>query len=436
MVAQEMPRAGISQVQLTGLLALSLIGVVLAPNVATGLVGFAFWLFVVSRAVNWREAVVAALVLACVLASSRESGLQYWKTLRLVPAALAGLEALRIFRRADQAFKRRQIGWLATIVLCTGLPALLSEDAQSGLFETALLGILWVVLMILGTHRSPEDGRHRGVMLLTLGIAVLAASVVVSIMKPEVAFLNARWRGVFGNPNELSHWWLFLFLLALFQFQNNRRMTMVWLGVTAVVYLFSGTRGALLGASLAWFGSVGKTLFDAKGGAGIMVVGLMAVAGLFVLTPSQTGSPLLEVLPDQLARSETLETGGGRTIAWAHAWEEVKSEPWFGRGGGYEERYFSSRYSFFAMQNHQGLSHNSWLAFGMNYGIPGALVLIFSALLRLNVIHKASRWVFLPAALVSLTVEGWLTAPLSAISPLLFLVGGHLGHALSRGEED
>ena len=148
---------------------------------------------------------MAALVLACVLASTRESGLQYWKTLRLVPAALAGLEALRILRREDRAFKRRQIGWLVTIVLCTGLPALLSEDARSGLFETALLGIIWVVLMILGTHQGSEGERHRGEMLLTLGIVVLAASVAVSILKPEVAFLNARWRGIFGNPNELSH---------------------------------------------------------------------------------------------------------------------------------------------------------------------------------------------------------------------------------------
>ena len=72
----------------------------------------------------------------------------------------------------------------------------------------------------------------------------------------------------------------------------------------------------------------------------------------------------------------------------------------------------------------------------MNYGIPGAVVLIFSLLLRLNVTHKASRWVFLPACLVSLTVEGWLTAPLSAISPLLFLVGGNIGRSLSNDEED
>ena len=162
MASKEMPGFGISQVQFVGLLALSLIGVVVVPSLATGLFGFAFWLFVVSRHFNWREAVVAALVLTCALASTRDPGLQYWKTLRLIPAALLGLEALRILRREDQAFKRRQIGWLVTIVLSTGLPALLSENAKSGLFETALLGIVWVVMMILSTHRNSESQRQRG----------------------------------------------------------------------------------------------------------------------------------------------------------------------------------------------------------------------------------------------------------------------------------
>ena len=58
MALKEMPAFGISQVQILGLLTISLIAVVVVPNVATGLLGLGLWLFLVSRLANWREAVV------------------------------------------------------------------------------------------------------------------------------------------------------------------------------------------------------------------------------------------------------------------------------------------------------------------------------------------------------------------------------------------
>ena len=76
------------------------------------------------------------------------------------------------------------------------------------------------------------------------------------------------------------------------------------------------------------------------------------------------------------------------------------------------------------MQNHQGLSHNSWLAFAMNYGVPAALVLIFSLLMRLGMFRQRAVVILLPACVISMTVEGWLTAPLNALSPVMFLVAG------------
>ena len=78
------------------------------------------------------------------------------------------------------------------------------------------------------------------------------------------------------------------------------------------------------------------------------------------------------------------------------------------------------------MQNHQGLSHNSWLAFAMNYGIPATLLLFFVLLSRLGLTNRNVLFVGLLPFLVSFSVEGWLTAPMSASSPILFFVGGIL----------
>jgi len=424
MALKEMPNPGISQVQIVGLLTLSLIAVVVVPNLATGLLGFGFWLLLVSRLANWREAVVVSLVLACVLASSREPGLQYWKTLRLFPAGLAGVEAMRILRSETQAFRRRQLGWLVTIVLCTGIPALLSENARAGLFETTLLGSVWVILMIVGTRPSVAGESNRGVWLMRVGMAVLLASVAITVLQSQVAWLSGRWRGILGNPNELSHWWLFIFVLVMMTVQMGRRQRVMWLGLTAALFLMSGTRGALLAALLAWVGTLLAPTTGIIKLSGIPVLAVLGVLGIVFMGDHQEDGSMASLFPEQIIRLETIETAGGRTVAWSHALEEIKSEPWFGQGGGYEERYFSSRYSFFAIQNHQGLSHNSWLAFAMNYGVPAALALIFSLLIRLGMFRQRAVLILLPACVMSMTVEGWLTAPLNALSPMMFLVAG------------
>ena len=424
MALKEMPNPGISQVQIVGLLTLFLIVVVVVPNLATGLLGFGFWLLLVSRLANWREAVVVSLVLACVLASSREPGLQYWKTLRLLPAGLAGVEAMRILRSETQAFRRRQLGWLVTIVLCTGIPALLSENARAGLFETTVLGSVWVILMIVGTRPSVDGESNRGVWLMRLGMAVVLASIAVTLIKPDVVWLNGRWRGILGNPNELSHWWLFIFVLVMMTVQMGRRQSVKWLGLTAALFLITGTRGALLAALFAWAGMLVVSTSGTLKRVGVFVAAALGVLGMLFIGEDHEDDSLVAFLPEQIIRSETIETAGGRTVAWSHALEEIKSEPWFGQGGGYEERYFSSRYSFFAMQNHQGLSHNSWLAFAMNYGVPAALALIFSLLIRLGMFRQRAVLILLPACVISMTVEGWLTAPLNALSPMMFLVAG------------
>ena len=424
MASKEMPGFGISQVQFVGLFTISLVAIVVVPNMATGLLGFCFWLFLVSRLANWREAVVVSLVLACVLASSREPGLQYWKTLRLLPAALAGVEAIRILRSETQAFRRRQLGWLVTILLCTGIPALLSENARAGLFETTLLGSVWVILMIVGTRPSVAREANRGSWLMRVGMAVVLASVAVTVLQPNVVWLNGRWRGIFGNPNELSHWWLFIFVLVMMTVDMGRRQRVMWLGLTAVLFLMSGTRGALFAALLAWAGTLLAETSGTVKQVGLPVVAALGLLGIFFFGQDQEDGVIASLLPEQIVRAETIQTAGGRTVAWSHALEEIKLEPWFGQGGGYEERYFSSRHSFFAMQNHQGLSHNSWLAFAMNYGVPAALVLIFTLMMRLGMFKRRAALIVLPACLVSMTVEGWLTAPLSALSPMMFLVAG------------
>ncbi|MGB1481592.1 MAG: hypothetical protein ACPG66_09500, partial [Flavobacteriales bacterium] len=69
------------------------------------------------------------------------------------------------------------------------------------------------------------------------------------------------------------------------------------------------------------------------------------------------------------------------------------------------------------------------LAFAMDFGLLSSLCLVISLFSILG-LFKGDLWLFaVPALLFSVTVEGWLTAPMSACSPAMFFVAGLLGSA-------
>lgn len=410
-----------------------LLGMFLVPNAAAGIVLSSVMLSLWKRKAGWREAVVAMFVVACVLASSRSGGMQYWKQLRLVFAALVFVEALRAFREMSLMARRSSMGFVLMVVLCTGIPAVFSDYVAEGLEETVLLATMWWAMLVLGRIHHQGEATQRFNTLIKVGLLVAMVSVLVRFWNFELGHLNGRFRGVFGNPNEFSHWWLGIVVLGLLSSERLKNVrTLCLLFITLLFYYWSGTRGALVAFVLSlggWF-----LLHVPQSFASQMMKVLLAGAGVLAMTAVST-DVLLDVLPDRLVRQESLDEGGGRLLAWEHACQQIKEHPWVGAGGGAEERYFQENYSFFALQNHQGLSHNSWLAFAMNFGIPATLVLFFMLLWRLGLLQ---RGLFIMGALpliFSFTVEGWLTAPMSASSPMLFFAGGLLASVMEANKE-
>ena len=52
-------------------------------------------------------------------------------------------------------------------------------------------------------------------------------------------------------------------------------------------------------------------------------------------------------------------------------------EPWFGQGGGYEQRYFKTRYTFSPAKTMGGVFAQQLDSLAMNYGIPGGTLRLF-----------------------------------------------------------
>lgn len=398
-----------------------LTGILVFQNVAFGGILSLFMYFLWQKQCSRREAVVALFVFACVLASSREGGLQYWKIWRLFFALLVVLEAVRVFRTMAQMNRRKSLGFALLVVLCTGVPALLSDHVAEGLEEMVLLTSMWWAMSVLAVSDSSESSTARFSTLVHAGMVVVLVSALGSIFSFDITHLNGRFRGVFGNPNEFSHWWLTLFVMGMVASKKmTSPRTMLLLLATGALFLWSGTRGAMIAAILflmGWFLQGRGSSISSR-----MSKVLLVAVGMFALAAVSKES-LLGFLPERVIRIDTLGEGGGRLLAWEHAVDQIEEQPWFGEGGGAEERFFRENYSFFSAQNHQGFSHNSWLAFAMNFGIPATLLLILSLLSRLGLLQRRLLLIGLLPLVCSFTVEGWLTAPMSASSPMLFFVG-------------
>ena len=116
--------------------------------------------------------------------------------------------------------------------------------------------------------------------LVHVGLMVLLVSVVGRFGAYEMCHLNGRFRGVFGNPNEFSHWWMSLFVLGLLPRGTSTIAELALIALTAVLFFWSGTRGAILACLLSlvgwWIQSTASSMVRPTTKA------LVVVAGLFL----------------------------------------------------------------------------------------------------------------------------------------------------------
>ena len=70
-------------------------------------------------------------------------------------------------------------------------------------------------------------------------------------------------------------------------------------------------------------------------------------------------------------RIETLETGSGRNVAWAFAWQNIQDNFFLGKGFAYDEALFSKYEQELSVLGHQGNVHNSYLTLWLNTGVIG-----------------------------------------------------------------
>ena len=418
-------------VLLTGALAAVMLVTTVAlpgPAMVTGLAAIYYLL---QRHVPPQEALLGTFLFATALASTRMGSNQFMQPLRFPLLALLLLAGLKRFRTWRPEERSAHWLWGLFLLVAVLLPTLINSGWQRPDVQIALLPAGWFIYGTISFHLSEAERTDRFRMFAVLVPAIFLSMVVFGRLLPGQAQLVGRFRGWFGNPNEMSHWWLAATaVLAALTLRMQRRDLLVVLGLaTLYLYLRSGSRAPLGGASIIF---AGAWLASRQTPRWLRLFAFLGAGALLFVLPLLSVEQLSTFLPESVVRSETLEDGGGRLVAWRFGWEQLQERFWWGGGAGFEEFIYYKYQEILSMLGHQGLSHNSYLAFALNFGVIGGAGLVLSLWYKLGLLR--SQHVFLLALpfLVTTFFEGVLTSPLNATTPIWFVGASLVAQELKR----
>lgn len=397
----------------------------------TGVVGFLFLYLILKRQLGTVEALVGVFLVVTALASSRLGYHGYVKQLRLPLLIVMAYHGLKRFNTWPIELRRSHARWALLVLVGVAVPTLINQGLAVRDPAIVLVPGAWFIFGTLAFHATEAELRRRWDLFAILLPAAFLSFFIFGALRGGDAMLGARFRGWMGNPNEMSHWWLAMFavLMAGIGGARNRKWFAGLIVLTILLYIRSGSRSPLGLSAVVAFGGLLLSNDLSRGMRYLIGVAIVAVA---IALPFLNTETLAGVLPENVLRTETLDEGGGRFVAWQFGWEELMRRPWWGGGAGFEERYYTSYKEVLSLLGHQGLSHNSYLAFGLNYGIPLGAALLLGLIRRLGMLNRRMLFVALVPFVLATFVEGVLTSPLNAVTPAWFFAAAWMGQILQH----
>ena len=384
--------------------------------VVLGLVGM---FYLLNRQLTMQEAMLGTFLFATALASSRLESHQFMKPMRLPLLGLLALAGLARFRSWPVEARRAHLRWLMFLLLITLLPTVVSSAWRQPDVQLILLPGGLFIYGTMAFHLTAEERTERFRMFAVLLPAIFFSLLAFGVVAPGASIFISRFRGWFGNPNEVSHFWLASIPILVALVLRLRRRDLLVLLALASLFLFlrTGSRTPLGGALVIFVG----TWFLSKQTPRLMrLLGAALAVSLVLVLPSLSVEQLGTILPESVLRTESLEAGGGRFVAWKFGWEHLQERFWIGGGAGFEEVLYERYEEFLLALNHQGLSHNSYLAFALNFGVLGAAGLAISVWRKLGLLNPALFFIGALPFLATTFFEGCLTSPLNALLPIWF----------------
>jgi O-antigen ligase len=275
------------------------------------------------------------------------------------------------------------------------------------------------------TRELALDGRKFLRFFIFFASLLLLIGLIFIVVLNDWAYLAGRYNGLLGNPNGIGIFctmFVMTIVLAMYHYKdlfskNELRFLIFVIGASV---LLCGSRNSIFSIIiLLTLGRFFKTSY--------WVAFMLMIASIILF---QTISSNLPAILNSLGlgtylRTEHLDDGSGRLIAWAFAWETIQKEHLmlFGYGFNYEVWLFYENRYWLSNLGHQGGVHSTYLALWLNTGLVG-LVLYMFALLRTFIKTLAVNYLTIPCLLTilfSISFEAWFQASLNPFTIVALL---------------
>ena len=190
-------------------------------------------------------------------------------------------------------------------------------------------------------------------MYSILGIIVLGL-----IINPYI--FSGRYSGLVWNPNMLSSFSCIAFAALFLNQKKKTNFEIALLVLFLIISLATGSRGVLIGISLAFVFKYGLSIRN-------IIYGLMALSGYFILLNLK-----LDTSVNRFASQGLLND---RLLQYQYAYETVLQKPFFGFGLD-KYAYINPEIVPYYLSSHIISAHNSYLAILVQYGFVFGLFIL------------------------------------------------------------
>jgi len=361
--------------------------------------------------------ILLGFFLILTISDSRSENLRFaviTKEVYVIMMAIFLLIDLKSFRPFNRFFVRFIPFFLVAFICIFNGP----DENYYSAFEKTISYILLLVVVpnyVLRAHL--DHGKEFYKIVMVLSTLVLCIGFIFKIIDPGFVTREGRFEGVLGNPNGLGIYALLSFLLLrtgleLHPSLFNKRERNIMYAAILLSIILSGSRSSLFGLLIFMIFSYLFRLSPYVGA----VLALIVMGSYGYISENLVGI-INKLGLENYLRTETLEAGSGRFVAWKFTWDHIQESYWFGRGFEYTTYLFSIPENVVYLQSlgHIGNIHNSYLTLWLDTGLVG-LVCYMLAFLSYFIKAASRTRLALPVlftVVFSSFFESWLTASLN-----------------------
>lgn len=300
-----------------------------------------------------------------------------------------------------------------------------SEEVTISLQKTISYFLLIFVVTSYIQNLYKNNGTEFFRKLILFVCLILFIGILAYFINPYSVTFVGRYKGIlFRNPNGIGIFGVLIFLLYYLiieyfptLFSRNEKL-LIFITIVSTVILCS-SRSAVI--SILIF-LLFRSLYRISPILGFLLFLVFIFIYQYIISNAE--SLILSLGLEKYFRLDTLESGSGRIIAWAFAWENVQKSFWFGQGFGFTEFLFHKNYMFLSRLGHEGNAHNSYLTFWLDTGFLGVACYFISFIsIFINGMKRLIGAIpILYAVLFSIYFESWLTASLNPFTIILFII--------------